>query len=374
MQRIQIEPRNKWQDKVEGIGFKFHTTNLPYWHESAYYQFSLGEIEYIESVTTEMWDLCIEAVQFVIDEKLYDKFKIPEWIIPRIEKSWYDDAPAIYGRFDFGYDGKNLKLFEFNADTPTSLFEAGIVQWYWLQDFNPTLDQFNSIHEKLIDGWSYLKNYMYDAPLHFSCVKKNIEDFTTVEYLRDCAIQAGYETKFQYLEDIGWDTVKKQFVDDDDQQIKNMFKLYPWEFILEEEFGKHFIEDKGIWIEPTWKMLLSNKAILPILWGLNKNHPNLLDCDFDSFGMKNFVKKPFLSREGANVSVYKGDKLIDQTVGYYGEQGYVYQELFDLPNFDGNYPIIGSWVINQQAAGIGIRESDGLITDNLSRFVPHLIF
>lgn len=375
MKRNKIEPRNNWQNKVEELGFGFHTTNLPYWDESAYYSFSLNEIEEIERVTLELWDLCLEAVQFVIDEKLYDKFHIPGWMIPHIERSWHEDHPSIYGRFDFGYDGKNLKMFEFNADTPTSLFEAGIVQWYWLEDFDSSKDQFNSIHEKLAGTWEYLKPYFYDSPLYFTCVKRNLEDLTTVEYLRDCAIQGGFDTKLIMLDDIGWDENAKLFVDLDDNPIKNIFKLYPWEFMVNESFGKNIIEDKlkSLWIEPSWKMILSNKAILPILWGLNPKHPNLLKSEFDNFGMKNYVKKPILSREGANITIYRNDQVLDQTTGQYGTEGYVYQELFEIPNFDGNFPIIGSWVIGQEAGGIGIRENDSLITNNNSRFIPHLI-
>lgn len=371
MKRINIDARNKWQEKVEQIGFGFHTTNLPYWDETAYYEFNMGQIEQIEAVTAEMWDLCLEAVQFVIDEKMYDKFKIPSYMIPHIEKSWNEDVPAIYGRFDFGYDGENLKLFEFNADTPTSLFEAGVVQWHWLQDFDPTKDQFNSVHEKLINYWSYLKTYLYDAPLYFSCVKKNLEDLTTTEYLRDCAIQAGIETKLIFIDDIGISNDK--FVDLDDNDIKNLFKLYPWEFLVSEEFGKYIPNSKMVWIEPSWKMLLSNKAILPILYGLNPNHPNLLKCDFSNFGISRYVKKPILSREGANVSIYEDNVLTSQSVGQYGAEGFVYQELYDLPCFEGNYPIIGSWIIGQEPAGISIRESVDKITDNNSRFIPHLI-
>jgi glutathionylspermidine synthase len=44
-----------------------------------------------------------------------------------------------------------------------------------------------------------------------------------------------------------------------------------------------------------------------------------------------------------------------------------------VPTFDGNFPIIGSWyVIDKSAGGMGIRESDTPVTDNLSRFIPHL--
>jgi len=123
-------------------------------------------------------------------------------------------------------------------------------------------------------------------------------------------------------------------------------------------------------------MILSNKAILPILWQLNPNHPNLLpsftEFEKTSLGFS-YAKKPILSREGANIQLFDNGRLISETKGEYGEEGFIYQELCPLPEFDGNYPLIGSWVVGQEAAGIGIRETNTLITDNLSRFVPHLI-
>lgn len=266
-------------------------------------------------------------------------------------------------------------MLEFNADTPTSLYEAGIVQWFWLQDFDKNKDQFNSIHEKLIAYWKYLKVYLQPGKLHFTCLKETLEDLTNTEYMRDCAIQAGIETKLVFIDDIGWDEDTKQFLDLEDEPIKNIFKLYPWEWLAGEQFGANILGDtnKAFWIEPSWKMLLSNKALLPILWELNPACEYLLPAYFDDNGMKDYVKKPILSREGANIEMVKHYGTIQQTGGEYGQEGYVYQQLFELPDFDDHYPVIGSWIIGQEAGGIGIRESNNLITDNKSRFVPHLI-
>src|SRR4051794_23467567 len=147
MIRRTIQPRNNWQSMVEELGFGFHTTNVPYWDESAYYEFSMEEVLNIEKATAELWDLCLAAVQHVMDNHLYHLFNIPEWMVPYVERTWTEDHPAIYGRFDFCVKEGQIRLLEFNADTPTSLYEAGIVQWFWLQDFDKSKDQFNSIHE-----------------------------------------------------------------------------------------------------------------------------------------------------------------------------------------------------------------------------------
>lgn len=375
MQRIKTTPRHNWEKAVEKLGFGFHSTQVPYWDESAYYRFSMNEILELENATATLWDMCLNAVQFVIDEGRYAQFHIPEWFVPQIERSWNEDHPSIYGRFDLAYKDGQIKLLEFNADTPTSIYEAGIIQWYWLQDFDKSKDQFNSIHEKLVDYWGYLKQYLHPGLLHFSCVKRSLEDLTTTEYLRDCAIQAGIDTQLVFIDDIGWDEDRKVFADLEEREIRNIFKLYPYEWMVQDSFGKKIIEDsnRALWIEPAWRMILSNKAILPILWHLYPNHPYLLKSYFDQGDLVQYARKPILSREGANITLVKQEQTLQQTGGEYGAEGYIYQDLFELPSFDGQYPVIGSWVIGQQPAGIGIRENDTLITNNVSRFMPHLI-
>jgi glutathionylspermidine synthase len=130
-------------------------------------------------------------------------------------------------------------------------------------------------------------------------------------------------------------------------------------------------------MEPAWKMILSNKGILPILWERNPGHPNLLRAYRDEFmfrqGVDAYVAKPLLSREGANVRIVSPWHQAAASGGDYGEEGFVYQEYAPLPEIDGHRPVIGSWIIGQEPAGMGIRESVGPITDNLSRFVPHRI-
>jgi glutathionylspermidine synthase len=377
MKRHTIKPRLNWQQKVEEIGFGYHTLDSLYWDESAFYEFSVNEIDAIEKATNELWVICLKAVQYVIDNKLYNKFHIPQWFIPHIEESWNTDAPTIYGRFDFAFDNGVPKLLEFNADTPTSLFESSVVQWYWLQDFDSKKDQFNSIHEKLVAHWKYLKDYLHNDTLHFSAFKDSLEDITTTEYMRDCAIQAGIETNFISIDEIGWEATNSLFVDTAFLPMKNIFKLYPYEWLINEDFGKNILSDKNktVWLEPSWKMILSNKAILPILWKLNTGHKNLLESYFeeDKYLLSfNYAKKPLLSREGSNIQLVKYGSVISETTGEYGEEGFIYQKLCPLPEFDTNYPVIGSWIIGQESAGIGIRESNRLITDNSSRFVPHL--
>jgi glutathionylspermidine synthase len=299
---------------------------------------------------------------------------IPEAAVPLIESSWEAEPPSLYGRLDLAYDGKEPpKLLEYNADTPTSLLEAAVVQWYWLQDVFPKRDQFNSLHERLIALWKELTPYLVGRRIDF-CSMDDAEDGMTVTYLLDTAQQAGIEASLFPIAEIGWNG--HTFVGPEDRPLGSVFKLYPWEWLVHEEFGKHLGTAMTQWIEPPWKMLLSNKGLLPVLWKLFPRHPNLLQASFDTPGlMMSWVKKPLLGREGANITLHQfGSDIV--TEGDYGEEGFIYQEFAGLKSFDKQYPIIGSWVIGHEpgntAAGMGIRESEGPITTNTSRFVPHL--
>jgi len=375
MERIAVHPRQGWREIVSKQGLTFHTPGgRTYWDESAYYRFKSWQIDELERATNELHEMCLKAAQYVIDRKRFADFGIPEAAVPAILEAWEAEPPAIYGRFDFSYDGKTpAKLLEYNADTPTALLEAAVIQWYWLQDVAPREDQFNSIHERLVAKWKELLDYIPTRPLYFVHAGDE-EDLMTATYLRDTAEQAGFKTAALLMKDIGWDPEQNCFVDLDGRPMGAIFKLYPWEWMVHEEFGTHALELSGKvqWIEPIWKLLLSNKAILAILWEMFPGHANLLETYLDGpRTLRQYVKKPKMSREGANITL-RSDRETAETAGDYGEEGYVYQAAAPLPDFGGNRPVIGSWVIDGVSGGMGIRESSGPVTDNLSRFVPHL--
>lgn len=385
MQRISINPRSHWEHVLEKQGFTYHTLgDVPYWNEKAYYLFSEKQIDMIERATQELHEMCIGVAQHIIDYNKFHLLGIPEFVIPLIKKAWLESDTnywSLYGRYDLVYDGVNPpKMLEFNADTPTSLFEASAIQWYWKEDFDPSANQFNSIDEKLLSAWSFIHEKYQSKKYHFTCIKNPggripldqlREDITTTSYILDNASKLkGLNYSFMDVGEIHWNG--NEFVDKHDEVLETVFKLYPWEWMVSEEYGEHLLKSKTNWIEPIWKMLWSNKAILPLLWELYPNHPNLLPAFFEQPQSGDYVKKPKLSREGADITVFKNNQVITGASQGYGFEGYVYQSLADIPCFDGNYPIIGSWIIGGESAGIGIRESDTLITGNTSRFVPHI--
>jgi glutathionylspermidine synthase len=408
MKRIALTPRFNWQQKVEDLGLTYHspsTMQHPYWDESATYCFTASEIDTLEAAGNELQEMCLAAAQNVIDHERYAELGILPEAIPLIEWAWEKEPPALYGRFDISWagaqSGQPPKLLEYNADTPTSLLEAAVVQWAWLEDCSHTLmaiqdtakpDQFNSIHDRLIAKWKdvapYMKQPLYFAALEFdepdpAIAKEAAEDLLTVTYLRDTANQAGLDTRHIALQDIGWNDDRHCFVDIDfdETQIESIFKLYPWEQMLEEEFGPNALATyrQMTWIEPIWKLLLSNKGILPILWQLYPGHPLLLPAYFENHGdrgdLNSYVRKPLHSREGANIQIIRPNAQIVETGGPYGDGPFIRQAIAPDASFATNegyrYPVLGLWMIDQECGGMGIRESSGPITDNLSSFVPH---
>jgi glutathionylspermidine synthase len=371
MEREARTPRPDWQQKAEEVGFHFHSMDGVYWDESACYRFSAAEIDRLEAATGELHARALEAVERIVSRGEYERFRIPEAFHEVIERSWRDEEKSLYGRFDFSWDGRgDPKMLEYNADTPTALLEASVMQWYWLQDIYPQHDQFNSLHEKLIERWRQMRGQLpADGRVYFTCDAEAPEDQGTLDYLRDTAMQADLKALAIDIADIGFDG--KRFVDLEERPIAVLFKLYPWEWLVREPFGQHLLARTTGMIEPAWKMLLSNKAILPLLWEMFPGHPNLLAASFEEGRIAaDFVKKPLYSREGANVSINAAGTTLEAP-GDYGAEGFVWQAYHELPRFGGSYTVIGSWIVGDEPAGIGIREDASPITRNTSRFVPH---
>ena len=389
MFRKNFNQRENYSERLDQIGFQYHrvlsSDGEPYWTEGAAYQFTLEEIEKIEAVSHELHGMCLETAGEIIESGDYpNEFALSNTAKSLIENSWRNNDFHIYGRFDLLLDSSGgIKMYEYNADTPTALLESAVAQWQWLEEAEnvPHRDQFNSIHEKLIARWQEAKGDLVNPMLYVFAAKEGpFEDWGNVEYIAETALQGGWQVYLEEIENIGYNSEKREFVDTAENSIDFAFKLYPWEWMMEEEFGAHIISSPIRWFEPPWKMLLSNKAILPVLWKRYPEHPNLLPSFFENdksaVSMQYmFVKKPILGREGANIQLAGtfSDALLDGShqAAEYDENGYIYQQYAPLPNFEGKHPLIGSWIIGDEPAGIGIREDKAIITGNGSHFVPH---
>ncbi len=385
MKRIQALPRPDWCSQAESFGFQFHTIEgEPYWDESAYYQFTLQQIEDdIEDPTEQLHAMCLDLVSEVVaSESLMVRLGIPEKARDLIAESWKFSEPSLYGRMDFSYSGNGpAKFYEYNADTPTSLYETGFFQWLWLEQkiergqLPLHADQFNRLQEALIERLGFIGRQ--GQPFHFACCRDHSEDSGTIEYLADCAAQAGLRPVQLFMDDIGLNDAEN-FVDHHDQPIQQLFKLYPWEWMWQEDFSQSLPKCSTQFVEPPWKLILSNKGILPLLWQRHEGHPNLIPAWFGDASnipalSDRWVRKPLFSREGANISVETAKGVELAVDGPYGNIPTIIQGWCPPPQFNGNYCLIGSWIVGKEPVGMGIREDNTAITRDTSRFVPHVI-
>ncbi|MCJ2093820.1 glutathionylspermidine synthase family protein [Methylobacterium sp. J-072] len=390
MRRHSFTPRPGWHALADESGFDFHIDEDGHavWYEAAAYSFTLAQIEEdLEAPTAALHAICLElAAEISETPALMARLGIPDWAHALVTRSFRAREPHLYGRFDLAYDGAGpAKMLEYNADTPTALFETAVFQWRWLEDLRASgalpadADQFNSVHERLVAQLCLIRSRVGEV-LHLTCMTEFPEDRGTVGYLADCAAQAGLQVRLIDVLDIGLhqEGGRSSFVDRSDAPVHLLFKLYPWEWMLRDGFGPAIAATGTTFIEPAWKMVLSNKGILALLWERHPDHPNLLPAYFEDDPCKfelgrSFARKPLLGREGANVTIVTDGQVSAAESGPYADSGYVRQALAPIPDFEGRRVVIGSWVVGDEPAGIILRESAGPISNDTSQLVPHFI-
>lgn len=387
MKFLKLEKLKK--DYLESIGFSWHTDE----DGSDYIDNKLVCVKeneanaYYEAVN-ELYDMFIAAAQEVIDKNRFDELGIPFNLIDAIKMSWENEVHwHLYGRFDLagGLDGKAIKLIEFNADTPTALFESAILQWAILkQNKRDESSQFNSIYECLMDNFKRLitldenvENFdeVYEGwKILFSSIAGNKEEEMTTKLLEHIAKEVGFVTNFSYVDEVEF---SKEGIFKNGENYEYWFKLIPWEDIAIEEgelamlLTQMMRNQKAIILNPAYTLLFQSKGILKILWELYPNHPLLLETKDKPLEGKSYVKKPVFGREGANISVVKEGKILHENIGPYANNAFIYQEYTELNSYENEYYQAGVFFA-YEGCGLGFRKG-GLILDNSSKFVGHII-
>ncbi|EAH9379599.1 glutathionylspermidine synthase family protein [Campylobacter upsaliensis] len=387
MEFLTLEKLEK--NYLESIGFSWHTDeDGSDYLDNRFICVSKNEANAYYEAANELYDMFIAAAQNVIDNDRFDELGIPFNLIDAIKMSWENEVHwHLYGRFDFagGLDGKPIKLIEFNADTPTSLFESAILQWAMLKQNN--LDehlQFNSIYESLMDNFKRLitldesveefEEHYRGWKILFSSVAGNKEEELTTKLLAHIAKDAGFECDFSYVDEVefGEEGIFKNGVN-----YEYWFKLIPWEEIAIEEgelamfLTQIMRNQKAIILNPAYTLLFQSKGILKILWELYPNHPLLLESSYEPLQGKDFVRKPMFGREGANISIVKDDVKLQENIGPYGNNKMIYQQYYELNSNENEYYQAGVFFA-YEGCGLGFRKG-GLIIDNASKFVGHII-
>lgn len=378
-------------DALEELGFTWHTdTDGSKYVSDQLLHVSTQEAEaYYEAVNT-LYDMYVEATQYVIDQNLFFELGIPFNLIESIKKSWENDVHwHLYGRFDLsgGLDGNPIKLIEFNADTPTGLFETAILQWALLKHNNmDEARQFNNIYDAISDNFKRLIT-LFDDPqefekhydgwkILFSSAEGNDEEESTTKLLRQIATDAGFNTGFEYLQNVQFDD--NGIHDAHNNPYEYWFKLYPWEDIGTDEpelavlLNEIMSNQKAIILNPAYTLLFQSKGMMKILYDLFPDSPYLLKTDFKPLEGA-YVEKRCFGREGANTKIVAANgSIISQTNGPYGNYKPVYQEYCEfMKDTHGNHYQAGVFFA-YEACGLGFRRG-GTIMDNMSKFVGHVL-
>ncbi len=386
----KIKPLTK--EFLESIGFYWHTDN----DNTSYVADELvlvsnEEVEAYYEAANELYDMFAQAGQYVIDNNLFHELNIPFNLVELIKNSWENDVHwHLYGRFDFagGIDGKPIKLIEFNADTPTSLYETAIIQWAMLKaNGMDEAKQFNTVFEALKENFKRLvvlggdtadfEKYYDGWKILFSSIRGSIEDENTTRLLQIAANEAGFNTDFAYVDEVGFHGQEGIFKGDENFEF--WFKLIPWENIAIEEGDLALLldeiirEQKAIILNPAYTLLFQSKAFMKILWDLFPNHPLLLETSFESLKGKKQVEKRAFGREGANTIIYDNDmSVLAKVDGEYGNFKAIYQEYTELPKDAKGESYQAGVFFAYEGCGLGFRRG-GLIMENFSKFVGHRI-
>jgi glutathionylspermidine synthase len=391
MKLIPVKPLTK--EFLESVNFSWHThPNQDAFLKEEIVSISEKEAHAYYEAANELYDMFVEAGEYVIENDLFHELNIPFNLVEIIKASWENDVHwHLYGRFDFagGLDGEPIKLLEFNADTPTSLIETSIAQWALLKynhldnekQFNNlynalrenfqrlvTLEEDTSKFEAYYDGWKIL----------FSSVRGAQEDEDTTRYLETIAKEAGFNTAFCYVDEVEFDAQEGIFYHDEPYEF--WFKLLPWEDIAIEEgelatlLTEIIANKKAIILNPAYTLMFQSKAIMKILWDLFPNHPLLLETSFEPLQGRAYVEKKAFGREGENVTIYDKDgTIIDQKEGEYDNYTSIYQEMATLNRDEkGDYYQAGVFFA-YEGCGLGFRTAKRPILEDGASFAGHLI-
>lgn len=378
MHRKTCPKREGWEARFKEAGFSFCDAD-GYWKEGSYYEITEGEKRLLVSATENLHEAMKTLVEKVVQSSdLLEYLGVPEHLHDYLRYTWKTGSD-LYGRFDFVVNNGTVKALEYNADTPTSLIETASAQVEWANEAKVGTP-FSEIRHELANRFFTLRRACGGKMFHFACMRDSEEDFDTTLWLLNLAEAQGFNCRGLYIDEIGFNEETRVFVDQTGGQISRLFKLYPWEYAIQDEFAALLVDQKVActidFYNPFWRMLLSSKRMFSLLWRERTDlHWCLPETRDEAFGTA-YVKKPAFSREGANVEVFLPWD-VESKPGPFNEFPSVYQEYCELPKFQTNegerHAIVGSWVVNDRACAFGVRESSTIVTDNTSNYVPHVV-
>jgi glutathionylspermidine amidase/synthetase len=373
---------------------------------STYYTLTQSGRDALASATAELHAMFRQATDYVVhhidDEELIGRFNIPRKLWPKIRRSWFQrNHDTVSGRIDFCLTDDGAKVYEYNADSASTLFECGLIQDRWAKAAGlggVGADVGGGVLDGLAETWRRLDVH---GTLHLLHDAHDREEGYHTMYMQEAAERAGIRCKrVAGLEALRW-SADGRIEDADGEVLANVWKTWSWttamnqisdgrlEAWLTELDRRALVADPAALaavvaspptladvlfdpavrvFEPLWTLLPSSKAILPVLWKLYPGHPYLLEAAFEpTAGMLagGYAAKPVRGRCGNNVVLRgAGGEVIEEKGGAWGDDVPVYQELCLLPRFGGDAAQVNCFSSGGRYLGTVLRiQEQGHIVD-----------
>lgn len=371
-------------------------------NKETYYNRYLGISETaakeLKRATNELHALFLHATDYVLQhEELLAKFNLPRVLWSRIKQSWDNRRnEMITGRFDFCMHNQGIKVYEYNCDSASCYMECGKVQDKWAEHFDVHEGRSagNKLYEELVQAW---KESSVQGVLHIM-QDKDLEETYHALFMKEAISQAGISCKvLKDFSTLRWNQ-EGQIVDDDDIEVKWVWKTWAWETALDQlreeceqdeaqmdayQFDRirHgnprlvdvLLRSEVVVFEPLWTLIPSNKAILAVLWSLFPNHPYLLNTQFslnEELLQKGFAEKPIAGRCGHNISLIEKDTVLESSSGKFEHQDVIYQELCMLPQIEWLNIQLCSFTVDGSYAGACTRTDESILITKDSDLLP----
>jgi len=385
MLRRDSRPRKNWRAALKEYPYGTAAAGAAaHWQESACYEFSADEIDHFEEVANEVYGLVHDTVRHAIESHLLPLLglspTVAGWILSDWQTYWNGGRPdarreGLYGRLDFAYDGQDsLKLIACSTDTPAGLFDASIVQWNWLQALHEDADQFNGLHESLVERIQSLAVGTRGRDrLHLTCATPDRPSEGELAYLAAVAEEAGLAATIIPIQEIGWDG--SRFRDLEERDIRWLLKAYPWEALVEEQFGAFLNTAPTTILDPLWRMPASNHGLLATLWELYPEHPNLCPAALSRGalpGNRPVLERSLFGLDRAASRLVDGGRVIVDTGPAVNPGGTLYLSLPPTYEQGSVRAVLQCWMVGDRCLGLSVREAEGALVGADGASVPHL--
>ncbi|WP_448208406.1 glutathionylspermidine synthase family protein [Azospirillum sp. sgz302134] len=354
------------------------------WREDVRYEFSASQIDLIESVADELHSMACGAMRAVVEDKLLPQLGVRAELVRLLEASWNDywaigrrneRAGGLVGRLTLAYDGRDsVKLLGCNYDTGEGLFAASIIQRNWREALMADADQFNGLHEALVERWEELAaGQPGRARVHLACATPDPVRESELVYLAATAAEAGIDTHLLPLQSVGWDG--HRFLDDEGQPMSWLAKIYPWQGLADDAF-LHKLRAGGMSVlSPLWCWPMSSHGLLALLWRLYPRHPNLCRAAFDPADLGGCdavtVRSLFGLDDAAQSMTVYGRTVSDSGAEEY-PGGAVWLESPPVFEEEGVHAILHAWIVGDKCLGMSVRESADPRVGSDAAMVPHV--